>query len=230
MMKLKWLSIAVTIVVLILASLATGCAPSTPSSSPPTETPPATETPQQVQPTEEAEEPTEAAPPAAPVTKQALFVIYNAFEETEYGKPLTVLKDAGIEVTVTSTSLNTVRGYNGKSVKPDIALSEVQGADYDAIVLIGGVGYVIDDPEAERIVKEAAAADKVLAAICIAPITLARAGVLKGKHATSSIDINIGGAIPVYDKNVVRDGLIITANGPDAAQKFGETIVTALQE
>lgn len=234
MTKLKWLSITVTIAVLILASLATGCGASPPSSSPPTETPSATETPQQAQPTEEAtEEPTEAPPPAAPVTKQALFIIYNQFEETEYGKPLTALNDAGILITVASTSLDTVRGYNGKLVKPDIALSEVHGADYDAIVLIGGYGYVFDDPEAQRIVQEAAAADKVLAAICIAPVTLAQAGVLKGKHATSSYNLDTfrsEGVIPVYDKSVVRDGLIITANGPDAAQKFGETILAVLQE
>jgi protease I len=230
MTKLKWLSILVTIAVLILASLVTGCAPSAPSSSPPTETPSATETPQQAQPSEEAEEPTEAAPPATPVTKQALFVIYPQFEGTEYNEPRKILENAGIIVTVASTSLDAVIGPLGTRVKPDIALKEVQGADYDAIVLIGGYGYVMDDPEAQRIVKEAANAGKLLAAICVAPITLAKAGLLKGKRATSSINIQTYGAIHVYDSSVVRDGLIITADGPGAAQEFGETIVTALQE
>jgi protease I len=232
MMKLKWFSILVTIAVFILASLATGCTPSTPSSPEPTETPSATETPQQAQPTEEAaEEPAVVAPPTAPVTKQALFVIYNQFEETEYGKPLTALKDAGIEITVASTSLDTVRGHNGKLVKPDVALKEVHGDDYDAVVFIGGYGYSVDDIEAQRIAQEAATEGKVVAAICIAPITLAKAGLLKGKKATSSINswIQSEGAITIDDP-VVRDGIIITANGPDAAKKFGETIVTALQE
>jgi protease I len=228
MTKLKWFSIAVTIAVLILASLATGCAPSTPSSSPPTETPPsAIEIPQQAQPFEGH---TTVAPPDAPVAKRALFVIYNQFEETQYGKPRTLLKDAGIEVTVASTSLNTVTGSNLKLVKPDIALADVHGADYDAIVLIGSYAYVMDDQEAQRVVKEAAAAGKVVAAICVAPITLAKAGLLKGKRATCSIDIQSGGAIPVYDQDVVRDGLIITAYNTDAAQKFGETILAALKE
>jgi protease I len=90
----------------------------------------------------------------------------------------------------------------------------------------------MDDPEAQRIAQEAAAEGKVLAAICVAPITLAKAGLLKGKRATSSMDswnLKSEGAIPVYD-NVVRDGLIITANGPAAAQLFGETIAIALQQ
>jgi len=135
-------------------------------------------------------------------------------------------------VTVASTSLDAVTGHLGTQVKPDIALSEVHGADYDALVLVGGYGYVMDDPEAQRIAQEAAAEGKVLAAICVAPITLAKAGLLNGKRATSSMDswtLKSEGAIPVYD-NIVRDGLIITANGPAAAQNFGETIVTALQE
>lgn len=233
-MKLKWCSIAVTIAVLFLSGLTTACHPSTPSSSPPAETPSSTQVPQQVPIEEEAaEEPTEAAPPTAlPVTKQALFIIYAQFEETEYSKPRTILQDAGVIVTVASTSLDAVTGNVGTRVKPDIVLSEVHGADYDAVVFIGGYGYVEDDPEAQRIAQEAAAEGKVLAAICRAPITLAKAGLLKGKRATSSMDPGIlksKGAIPVYD-DVVRDGLVITANDPAAAQNFGETIVAALQE
>ena len=235
MKKFESCFIAITIAAFILAGFTTACATPTPSSSPQGETPSSTQIPQQVQPIDEqsAEEPTETAPPTnVPVTKQALFVIYSQFEETEYGKPRTVLEDAGILITVASTSQNIVTGHLGMSVKPDVALSEVNGADYDAVVLIGGYGYVKDDPEASRIVKEAAAAGKVLAAICVAPITLAKAGLLKDKQATSSMDpwfLKSEGAIFVND-NVVRDGLIITANGPAAAQGFGETIVAALQE
>jgi protease I len=231
MRKHKWCSTAFVVAVLLLASLAIGCAAPAPSSAPPTETPSATESPQQQdQPAEEeaAEEP----PPTAPATKQALFVIYKRFEETEYGKPHAILEDAGIIVTVASSSLDTVTGHLGTQVEPDIALSDVHAADYDAIVFVGGYGYNKNDPEAIRVAQEAAAEGKVLAAICVAPITLAKAGVLEGKRATSSIPpstLTEAGAI--YTGALVeRDGLIITANGPKAARLFGETIAAALEE
>jgi protease I len=236
MKKLQWYPTALILAVLILASFTIACVPSTPSSSPSVDTPSYTQSPQEIKSTEEesAEEPASTAPSPEPlpVSKRALFVIYAQFEETEYSEPLIILQDAGVTVTVASRSLGAVTGHLGTQVKPDIKLSEVHGADYDAIVLVGGYGYVMDDPEAYRIVQEAAAEGKVLAAICVAPITLAKTGLLKGKRATSSINswIQSEGAIPVYTSNVVRDGLIITANGPDAAKNFGETIVTALQE
>ena len=91
----------------------------------------------------------------------------------------------------------------------------------------------LDDPEASRIAQEGAAAGKVLAAICIAPITLANAGLLNGKRVTSNgiydSTLTSKGAILACD-DVVRDGLIITANGPWASQTFGETIAAALEE
>ncbi|PIR71487.1 MAG: hypothetical protein COU43_02395, partial [Candidatus Nealsonbacteria bacterium CG10_big_fil_rev_8_21_14_0_10_37_25] len=78
---------------------------------------------------------------------------------------------------------------------------------------------------------------KVLASICISPVILAKAGVLKGKKATvwsSPMD-----KVPVrileeneaiyQDKSVVADGKIVTANGPAAAEKFAKAIITALK-
>ena len=72
-----------------------------------------------------------------------------------------------------------------------------------------------------------AEAGKVVAAICIAPVILARAGLLKGKRATVFPD-----GIPELEKagavytaqSVERDGRIITGNGPEAAEAFGREI------
>jgi protease I len=161
-----------------------------------------------------------------------LFVIYKQFEESEYGEPRTILEDAGVIVTVASSSLGTVTGHSGMRVKPDIMLSEVHAADYDAIVFVGGYGYDINNPESYRVAQEAAAEGKVLAAICVAPITLAKAGVLKGKRATASLPgsmLEAEGAT-YTGTTVERDGLIITANGPAAARLFGQTIAAALEE
>jgi protease I len=98
----------------------------------------------------------------------------------------------------------------------------VRGGNYDAIVFVGGYEYERDDPEAQRIAQEALAEGRVVAAICVAPITLARAGVVEGKRVTASTgvgELKQAGAI-FTGASVERDGLIITANGPAVLPKW----------
>jgi len=123
----------------------------------------------------------------------------------------------------------------GAQVKPDLLLKDVAVSDYDAIVFVGGSGAqeYWNDPVAHAIAKEAVAQGKVLAAICIAPTTLAKAGVLQGKKVTAFS--SEAGALKACGANytgasVERDGLLITANGPQAATKFAEEIAKALEE
>jgi protease I len=166
--------------------------------------------------------------------KRALFVIYARFNEDEYNIPRAVLEDAGVVVTVASPSSDVVKGGDKKTeVLPDLRLADARGSDYDAIVYVGGMGVDVDDPEAHRIAQEAVAEAKVVAAICIAPITLAKAGVVEGKQVTAATQWNTlekAGALVVTSGSVVRDGLIITANSPGGAREFGETIAAALEE
>ena len=164
--------------------------------------------------------------------KRVLFVIYSRFEESEYGIPRAILEDKGAVITVASSSSDVLAGHQGMEVKPDVVLNDVHAADYDAIVFIGGYGYNVDDPEAQRIAQEAVTEGKLLAAICIAPITLAKAGVVDGKRVTASAwfsELKEAGAI-ISATYIERDGLIITADGPIAAREFGEAIAAALDE
>jgi protease I len=165
---------------------------------------------------------------------RALLVIYPRFEEDEYNVPRAVLEDAGVVVTVAAPSLDLVKGlYKQTEVLPDLRLADARGSDYDAIVFAGGTGVDVDDPEAHRIIQEAVAGAKVVAAICIAPVLLAKAGVVEGKRVTAATQWNTlegAGATVVTSGNVVRDGLLITANSPRGAREFGETIAAALEE
>jgi len=123
-------------------------------------------------------------------------------------------------------------GHKGTEVQPDVLLGDVCGGDYDAIVFVGGYEYEKDDPEAQRSAQEALAEGRLVAAICVAPITLARAGVVEGKRVTASTGVDVlkkAGAV-FTGASVERDGLIITANGPAAARQFGEAIAAVLVE
>lgn len=73
--------------------------------------------------------------------------------------------------------------------------------------------------------------DKVLGAICIAPVILANAKVLEGKNATvfpDGADVLKQNGANYIDVNVIVDGKIITGNGPEAAEDFGRALVKLL--
>jgi protease I len=122
----------------------------------------------------------------------------------------------------------------GKAVKPDLLLKEAKAADYDAVVFIGGsgAGEYWNSPLAHALARSAAEAGRVVGAICIAPVTLANAGLLDGKMATVWPDcrnqLRQKGAQIAADMPVVRDGRIVTGSGPVAAEAFGRELVKAL--
>jgi len=166
--------------------------------------------------------------------KIVMIIAARQFQETEFREPKEIFNNESANVTIASSTLSMATGGN-LSVKPDILINNVKVKDFDAIVFIGGFGVTeyFENPQAHRIAKQALEANKILAAICMAPRILANAGVLKGKKVTcfSSVreDIKAKGAM-VSGEMVERDGKIITGNGPSASTKFGETIASALSE
>lgn len=182
------------------------------------------------------EETVPASTPAAPAPKRVLMVIaHEDFRDEEYSEPRGIFEGQGMQVTVASSSLEPAKGSLGLEVKPDLLLEQANVADYDAIIFVGGVGSVEywHDENAHFIAQRAVNSDKVLAAICIAPVTLANAGVLEGKQATvwsSRIQEITEKGAQYVDAPVVRDGNIVTASGPKAAGSFAQTIVQALGE
>ena len=119
------------------------------------------------------------------------------------------------------------------TVSPDMLLSEVDVSKYAAVIFVGGVGAAeyFDDTAAHEIAREAVKQNKLLCSICIASSTLANAGVLKGKKATcwpsEKGNLEAHGAIYV-DDDVVRDGNIITSDGPENARAFARIICHTL--
>jgi protease I len=165
--------------------------------------------------------------------KIAMVIAQRQFEGTEFKEPKDIFEREGAEIIVACNTLAdaTSMGFDRLVVKPDILIKDIKVIDYDAIVFIGGfgVGEYYNDPDAHRIVRQALKQRKILAAICMAPVVLANAGLLESKRATCAQSYNIQskGAIAT-GKDVERDGNIITANGPGAAKQFGGKIVSAL--
>ncbi len=169
------------------------------------------------------------------MSKKILMIIApENFRDEEYTEPRRVFEKAGIEVTVASARLGKAIGKFGMEAPVDKLLKEVHATDYDAVVFIGGTGSRIyfEDPEAHRLVREAQTNERIIGAICAAPGTLAKTGLLKGKRATSfsgeSELLKQGGAL-FTGKPVEVDGRIITGDGPKSATAWGEKIVEMLK-
>ncbi len=190
--------------------------------------------------------------------KIAMVIAFRDFRDEEYFIPKGILKKAGAEITTVSNKPGIAVGASGGDVKVDFLLENLNPADFDAVVFIGGSGCLknLDNEKSYRIAQETvsqnknhtspsaqqnldfrSAQNKVLASICISPVILAKAGVLEGKKATvwsSPMDksgikiLEDSGAIFQSD-SVVTDKRIVTANGPIAAKEFAEAIINLLK-
>lgn len=164
-----------------------------------------------------------------------MIIAPEKFKDPEYYTPRAVFEKAGFHIDTASTVHEAISSDTGQIQKTDLLLDAVHVSKYDAVVFVGGSGAAVyfDLPIAHQIAHAFYDAKKVVSAICAGPSILAHAGLLKGKNATCypsrAEDLQSHGAF-LQDAPVVIDEKIITANGPLAAQEFGETIVRVLLE
>jgi protease I len=167
-------------------------------------------------------------------TKRVLMVVAREmFRDEEYDIPRRILESGGVEVTVASSIFGEAEGKYGLTAPVDLLIGDADIADYDGIIFVGGAGAqeYFDHPAAWGLAQESLAEGKTTAAICIAPHILAAAGVLDGRKATCFP--SEAEAIESYGAEytgvpVEIDGLVITANGPEAAEEFGNAVLDAL--
>ncbi|MDP3630622.1 MAG: DJ-1/PfpI family protein [Actinomycetota bacterium] len=157
----------------------------------------------------------------------------DQFRDEEYARPREVLEGLGATVVTASVAPGPCRGKLGMLARAEVALNEVSPDRYDAIVFVGGAGASVyfDDLDAHALARAMHAAGKVVGAICVAPSTLAHAGLLRGKNATafaSQRDDLIAHGATWTGAPVEIDGSIVTANGPAASQDFGLAIADLL--
>ncbi len=172
------------------------------------------------------------------MTKVAIIIAFKNFRDEEYFIPKDIFEENGFEVKTISTEIGIAIGGDGGETEIDLRLADLNIDEFDALVFPGGPGAYafIEDESVWQIIGQARNKGKLLAAICIAPAILAKAGILQNKKATiwssimdkKTIKILRENGAEYLDKAVVQDGKIITANGPTSAQEFAETIVQAL--
>lgn len=160
------------------------------------------------------------------------------FEEIELMAPLDILRRLNMDVVLAGVQSDKVVSTHEVTVSTDTMLDKLHADKLDALILPGGAGSWVlrDTPEVIHLVKKMHEAGKLVAAICAAPIVLAKAGLVRDRNVTAYPaqdvyrELNEAGAHIVKDENVVLDGNMLTANGPGAAMLFGYSIGEYLGE
>jgi protease I len=168
--------------------------------------------------------------------KRIAVLMTDGVEQVEYTRPREFLEKHGAQVTLISPKAkgDKVQGFNhldkGDTFAVEMNVKDAKPGDFDALVLPGGVA----NPDALRLSKESiafirdfAAQDKPIAAICHGPWTLIDAGVAEGKHMTSwpSLQTDLRNAGTDWsDEKVVVDGRLVTSRKPDDIPAFNDAL------
>jgi protease I len=166
--------------------------------------------------------------------KRVAILAENMYQEMELWVPYYRLREEGAEVKVIGAGgAKSYTSKHGYPVPVDAQAESVSALEFDAVVVPGG--YAPDlmrrHEAMVRLVREAAAQGRVVAAICHAGWMLVSAGIVKGRRATSFFSIKddlVAAGAHWVDEEVVVDGTLITSRRPDDLPAFCRAIVTAL--
>jgi len=124
----------------------------------------------------------------------------------------------------------------GGTAQADIAIADAKADDFHAVVLCGGSSVpelFWNDKKLAELVSAMAAAGKILAAICLSTVVLAKAKLLADREATVYFlpaaiqELKQAGAKYVKETLIIHNNLIL-AEGPPDSLRFGQAIRSAL--
>jgi protease I len=172
--------------------------------------------------------------------KRVAILMTDGVEQVEYTGPRSFLEEQGAQVTLVSpkASGEEIQGFNhmdlGDKFRVEMNVGEAHAADFDALVLPGGVANPDQlrlSPEAIAFIREFGLGNKPIAAICHGPWTLIDAELVAGRRVTSwptlQTDLQNAGA-QWTDEQVVVDGKLVTSRKPDDIPAFNQAILSEL--
>lgn len=167
--------------------------------------------------------------------KRVAFLAADGVEEVELVEPRKAVEQAGAETVIVSIDAGEIQAFNhldpGDKIRVDVTAGSADPAQYDALVLPGGVAnpdFLRGDQDAVRFVKGFFEQDKPVGVICHGPWTLVEADVVRGRTLTSwptlQTDLRNAGAEWV-DEEVHVDGRLVSSRKPDDLPSFNRKVV-----
>lgn len=166
-------------------------------------------------------------------------IVSDGFEQIELTSPKEALENAGASVDVVSPNRDEVQGFKhhdkADRFKVDVPIEEADAADYDAVLLPGGVingdAMRLNKP-AQMMLIQMNDEDKPIFVICHGGWILISANLVQGRTLTSwptlQDDMRNAGAKWV-DRPVVVDENLISSRKPDDLELFNQQIIKHLE-
>jgi protease I len=172
--------------------------------------------------------------------RRVAFLATDGVEQIELTEPWKKVQDEGGTPELISLESGEIQGFEhldkGDTFKVDKPVADADPADYDGLVLPGGVAnpdFLRSDEKAVGFIRSFFEAGKPVAAICHGPWTLVEADVVKGRTLTSwpslKTDIENAGGNWV-DEEVHVDSGLVTSRKPDDLPAFSEKLAEEICE
>ncbi|MCH5377000.1 MAG: type 1 glutamine amidotransferase [Planctomycetes bacterium] len=160
-------------------------------------------------------------------------LVEDMYEDQELWYPVQRLREAGAEVVLVGPQANTTyQSKHGYPAKSDKASTDVSADQFAGVIIPGG--YAPDRMRRHesmvQLVRQANQAGKLVAAICHGGWMLCSADIVRGRTVTSFFAIRddlVHAGANWVDREVVRDGNLVTSRTPDDLPAFLRTIINA---
>ena len=170
---------------------------------------------------------------------KVLILATDGFEERELFGPRKLLMERGAQVVLASPDLKpiqaTVHDDPGKTIRPDMTVEDANAADFDAVILPGGVrnpDSLRTNRAAVDLIGDFHRAGKPVAAICHGPWLLVEADIIRGRTVTGwksiRTDLRNAGAT-VVDEAAAVDGNLVTSRNPDDVEPFTQALIERIE-
>lgn len=172
--------------------------------------------------------------------KRVAVLATDGFEQSELMKPVEALQEQGVKVDVISPDGESIRGWNdedwGQIITADLSLADANPADYDGLLLPGGVinsDALRQLSDAQQFAQHFFDQGKPTFVICHGAQLLIDAGLVEGRKMTSypgiAADLQNAGAI-WEDSEVVTDNGFVTSRTPEDLPAFCAKMCEELAE
>jgi 4-methyl-5(b-hydroxyethyl)-thiazole monophosphate biosynthesis len=165
------------------------------------------------------------------MNKRLCVLLGDGVEEIELITPVDIFRRCGIDVVLASAK-NSLQIHCAHNIElsADTTIHEISASNFDGLVLPGGPGSfsLVENVNVLNLVKSFHAVEKLICAICAAPLILQNAGILENRKYCSHPCTYSTLKDSNQNEKVVVDKNLITAKGPGTAAEFAFAIVEYL--